>query len=226
MTERSRLQDRHRRLGEGPAGRASPGVLQDPVEGPRHLRRARLPDAEPNAKGDRADRCRPLPFATAVADPRSRVPDQPQLQHGPEGSARPPDRGQAQRPDGDPARAWRDLPGPALPDRPAVQAASRFLPHRASPIGRRWSAAAASGPGPRWSSSTRPKAAARPSSRKPGSRSRRAPAICSPGTISTRMGEPNPVSMHSGCPVTAGVKYVITKWYRERPWIYTDTRTY
>ena len=40
------------------------------------------------------------------------------------------------------------------------------------------------------------------------------------------LGEPNPNSMHSGCPVTAGVKYVITKWYRERPWFYTDTRIY
>ncbi len=32
-------------------------------------------------------------------------------------------------------------------------------------------------------------------------------------------GEPNEQSMHQGCPVEAGVKYVITKWYRERPWI-------
>ena len=40
------------------------------------------------------------------------------------------------------------------------------------------------------------------------------------------LGNPNPLSMHSGCPVTAGVKYVITKWYRERPWILTDVRTY
>lgn len=31
-------------------------------------------------------------------------------------------------------------------------------------------------------------------------------------------GNPNPVSLHQGMPVTAGVKYVITKWYRERPW--------
>jgi prolyl 4-hydroxylase len=31
-------------------------------------------------------------------------------------------------------------------------------------------------------------------------------------------GEPNPVSLHQGMPVTAGVKYIITKWYRERPW--------
>lgn len=31
-------------------------------------------------------------------------------------------------------------------------------------------------------------------------------------------GEPNPASLHQGCPVEAGVKYVITKWYRERPW--------
>jgi prolyl 4-hydroxylase len=33
-------------------------------------------------------------------------------------------------------------------------------------------------------------------------------------------GEPNPYSLHQGMPVEAGVKYVITKWYRERPWVY------
>lgn len=31
-------------------------------------------------------------------------------------------------------------------------------------------------------------------------------------------GEPNPFTLHHGMPVVAGVKYVITKWYRERPW--------
>ena len=31
-------------------------------------------------------------------------------------------------------------------------------------------------------------------------------------------GELNSNSMHQGSPVTAGVKYVVTKWYRERPW--------
>jgi prolyl 4-hydroxylase len=31
-------------------------------------------------------------------------------------------------------------------------------------------------------------------------------------------GEPNMFSLHQGSPVEAGVKYVITKWYRERPW--------
>ena len=31
-------------------------------------------------------------------------------------------------------------------------------------------------------------------------------------------GEPNTFSLHTGCPVEAGIKYVITKWYRERPW--------
>ena len=31
-------------------------------------------------------------------------------------------------------------------------------------------------------------------------------------------GDPNPFSMHQGMPVEEGVKYVITKWYRERPW--------
>ena len=32
-------------------------------------------------------------------------------------------------------------------------------------------------------------------------------------------GEPNRYSLHQGMPVEAGVKYVITKWYREEPWI-------
>ena len=31
-------------------------------------------------------------------------------------------------------------------------------------------------------------------------------------------GEPNLYSLHQGMPVIAGVKYIITKWYRERPW--------
>ena len=32
-------------------------------------------------------------------------------------------------------------------------------------------------------------------------------------------GEPNIYSLHQGLPVEAGVKYIITKWYRESPWI-------
>lgn len=31
-------------------------------------------------------------------------------------------------------------------------------------------------------------------------------------------GTPNPQSLHAGTPVIEGVKYVITKWYRARPW--------
>ncbi|HEX9953913.1 MAG TPA: 2OG-Fe(II) oxygenase [Allosphingosinicella sp.] len=31
-------------------------------------------------------------------------------------------------------------------------------------------------------------------------------------------GQPNPYSLHTGMPVEAGTKYVITKWYRERDW--------
>ena len=31
-------------------------------------------------------------------------------------------------------------------------------------------------------------------------------------------GEPNDMSLHEGSPVEAGTKYIITKWYRERPW--------
>lgn len=39
-------------------------------------------------------------------------------------------------------------------------------------------------------------------------------------------GQPNPFSLHRGWPVTAGVKYIITKWYRERPWTYSDAPLY
>ena len=31
-------------------------------------------------------------------------------------------------------------------------------------------------------------------------------------------GRPNPATLHQGMKVRRGVKYVITKWYRERPW--------
>ncbi|KQU62263.1 oxygenase [Sphingomonas sp. Leaf339] len=31
-------------------------------------------------------------------------------------------------------------------------------------------------------------------------------------------GSPNPATLHQGMKVRSGVKYVITKWYRERPW--------
>lgn len=31
-------------------------------------------------------------------------------------------------------------------------------------------------------------------------------------------GTPNPNAMHAGMPVVKGVKYVLTKWYRARPW--------
>jgi prolyl 4-hydroxylase len=40
------------------------------------------------------------------------------------------------------------------------------------------------------------------------------------------VGVPNPFSMHRAMPVTAGTKYVITKWYRERPWSPTIVPTY
>lgn len=32
------------------------------------------------------------------------------------------------------------------------------------------------------------------------------------------VGWPNELSLHQGMPVEMGVKYVLTKWYRERPW--------
>ena len=32
-------------------------------------------------------------------------------------------------------------------------------------------------------------------------------------------GSPNPWTMHAGQPVEAGMKYIVTKWYRERPFV-------
>jgi prolyl 4-hydroxylase len=40
------------------------------------------------------------------------------------------------------------------------------------------------------------------------------------------IGEPNTYAMHQGMPVLAGTKYIITKWFRERPWAYTGTQAY
>lgn len=31
-------------------------------------------------------------------------------------------------------------------------------------------------------------------------------------------GEPNMMTLHAGLPVVRGVKYIVTKWYRTRPW--------
>ncbi|MDQ8756876.1 2OG-Fe(II) oxygenase [Sphingosinicella sp. LHD-64] len=39
-------------------------------------------------------------------------------------------------------------------------------------------------------------------------------------------GLPNPYSLHQGLPVIEGVKYVITKWHRERPWGAWSAPTY
>ena len=39
-------------------------------------------------------------------------------------------------------------------------------------------------------------------------------------------GAPNFYSMHQGCPVEAGVKYIITKWFRERAWTHSDRQPY
>jgi prolyl 4-hydroxylase len=33
-----------------------------------------------------------------------------------------------------------------------------------------------------------------------------------------REGEPNPATLHQGLPVIEGVKHIVTKWHRERPW--------
>jgi prolyl 4-hydroxylase len=39
-------------------------------------------------------------------------------------------------------------------------------------------------------------------------------------------GMPNPYSIHQGMPVVRGVKYIITKWHRERPWSSTPLPGY
>ncbi|MEG3179733.1 2OG-Fe(II) oxygenase [Sphingomonas sp. LT1P40] len=39
-------------------------------------------------------------------------------------------------------------------------------------------------------------------------------------------GAPNPATLHEGTPVVAGVKYIITKWFREHPWISMPIKTY
>ena len=39
-------------------------------------------------------------------------------------------------------------------------------------------------------------------------------------------GRPNGWTLHQGCPVVAGTKYIITKWYRERTWVGTELPTY
>ncbi|HYI49663.1 MAG TPA: 2OG-Fe(II) oxygenase [Allosphingosinicella sp.] len=39
-------------------------------------------------------------------------------------------------------------------------------------------------------------------------------------------GHPNEYAIHQGLPVTAGTKYIITKWYRERTWVWTDVPSY
>lgn len=36
------------------------------------------------------------------------------------------------------------------------------------------------------------------------------------------IGMPNQFALHEGMPVTAGTKYIITKWYRERAWTWTE----
>lgn len=39
-------------------------------------------------------------------------------------------------------------------------------------------------------------------------------------------GAPNPATLHEGTAVVQGIKYIITKWFRERPWIHMPIRTY
>lgn len=39
-------------------------------------------------------------------------------------------------------------------------------------------------------------------------------------------GEPHPDTIHEGMPVTKGVKYIITKWFREGAWLPSDAKPY
>ena len=39
-------------------------------------------------------------------------------------------------------------------------------------------------------------------------------------------GSPNIGTLHEGTPVVKGVKYIITKWFREHAWIHTPVQTY
>jgi prolyl 4-hydroxylase len=39
-------------------------------------------------------------------------------------------------------------------------------------------------------------------------------------------GSPNPGTLHEGSPVVKGTKYIITKWFREFPWINMQIKTY
>lgn len=39
-------------------------------------------------------------------------------------------------------------------------------------------------------------------------------------------GSPNTGTLHEGTPVVKGVKYIITKWFREHMWIHTPVQTY
>lgn len=40
------------------------------------------------------------------------------------------------------------------------------------------------------------------------------------------IGFPNDFALHQGMPVAAGLKYIITKWYRERAWGWGETQPY
>ena len=175
---------------------------------------------------DPADRRQPRPLDIALADPRPGLPHQRELQPRSRRADRRAGRGEDHRPDGHRSGKGRDRPGPALRGRPAVQAAPRFLPRRRALLagdGTVRRPAHLDGDGlPQRAG----RAAATPSSSRPASRSRPAPATCSPGTISTRSASPTPPSLHQGMPVAAGVKYIITKWYRERRWLPSDMQTY
>ena len=117
-----------------------PGVMQDPGERPRHLRRPRLPDPGGMRRADRADRrrTRTLPSCCrSTADPEFRTSESCNLDPRTRSSAR--SRPSSTDLIGIEPEPWRDHPGPALRGRPAVQAAPRFLLRRASPIGRKCS---------------------------------------------------------------------------------------
>ena len=104
------------------------------------------------------------------------------------------------------------------------QVGQQFKPHHdffhpPRPIGRRWSArrpAHLDGDGlPQRRRGRRPDQLHQHRRRKVTPAPRQPAAA---GTIWTGSASPTPIAMHQGCRSTAGIKYIITKWYRERPW--------
>ena len=208
-----------------PAPRQSERV-QDPLERSRHLRRPRLPRPRGMRPADPADRRQSRPLAIALGHDRPRIPHQRKLQPRSRRADRRGRRGEDHRADRHRSGQWRDHPGPALRGRPAVQAAPRFLPPGRALL-------AGNGAVRRPAHLDRDDLPQRARGRRPDlvRAGRRQGRAARPGNLLAwnnldAIGEPNFHSIHQGMPVAAGVKYIITKWHRERPWLPSDMPTY